>query len=311
MDLLNESSAVPRCPVFGRCGGCQLQHMRYDAQLRFKEESLRQTLSSVLSLAGVDVLPIIAAPSPWHYRRRARFHRLSDGTWGFYAGESHRLVSVGECHIAHPEINRALRTLPRQGTEHLELIWNEKTGKVSQYAAEAGRTFFTQVNPEQNERLKAIVKEWASPRKGLSVLELYAGGGNLTLPLARAGARVTAVESSAAAVAHGKKEGKGLSVTWMEGGTRQALQTLIDRKERWSLVLADPPRQGLRECAALLRRLAPDRIMYVSCNPESLARDLGVLVEDDGYRLTRVQPIDFFPQTTHLEVVAELHHSRS
>src|SRR3990167_11219508 len=87
---------APRCPVFGICGGCQLQHLGYEAQLRLKEERLREALAGI-DLSRVHVLPIIPAPSPWHYRHRVQVQRTTEGTIGFYTPGSHQLVPIDAC----------------------------------------------------------------------------------------------------------------------------------------------------------------------------------------------------------------------
>lgn len=315
MDSLSPANTnetvTPRCPVFGRCGGCQLQHLSYAAQLDWKMRRVREALSAALDLTDVTFLPILPAPSTWFYRRRAQF-QVGQGQTGFFSEATHTLVPVETCYIVHEKINESLQRLRASSAVHpmqrIELMWNDRRQTVDHYGAGAANTFFTQVNPEQNDRLRQVLFDWMDDLKGKRVLELYAGAGNFTIPLAERGATVTAVESSEAAVAVGSKQSKGLSVTWIGRSARHALKEALAEKPRprYEVGLLDPPRGGAAPCIPLLDQLAPQRLFYVSCNPHALAGDLKQLLAFGHYRLERVQPIDFFPQTQHVEVVCEL-----
>jgi 23S rRNA (uracil1939-C5)-methyltransferase len=169
-------------------------------------------------------------------------------------------------------------------------------------AVQAGT--FTQVNPEANRILVQTVLELAQPLEGRSVLDLYSGAGNLSLPLAEAGARVTAVEQSAGAAADAAAaaERRGLDAyRVLNERAESAARALSANGESFDLVVLDPPRSGARELMEPILALRPQSIVYVSCDPATLARDLAELSR--GYRVDRVQPIDMFPQTYHVETV--------
>lgn len=163
---------------------------------------------------------------------------------------------------------------------------------------------FTQVNPEGNQRLVERVLTLAAPRGEETVLDLFAGAGNFTLPLARLAHRVVAVEQSPGAVedaiANLRREGIR-NVEVRQGRVETELRSPRLTSRRFDVVILDPPRSGAREvCEELTRRPVP-RLVYVSCNPSTLARDLSIL--RSVYRIQRVQPIDLFPQTYHSETV--------
>lgn len=175
-------------------------------------------------------------------------------------------------------------------------------GVVVEFAGAA----FGQVNTEANRVLvSTAMRECKSTPFGLAV-ELYAGAGNFSLPLAAGGARVIAVETDSRAVEAGRESAR-------RAGLRH-LRFVVDRVEQWlaaatavapDLVLLDPPRSGLGGCANDLARLRAPKIVYVSCDPTTLARDVRVLASA-GYELRRVVPIDMFPQTFHVESVCTL-----
>lgn len=163
---------------------------------------------------------------------------------------------------------------------------------------------FTQVTREGNRLLVDTVARLAAPAAGLRVLDLYAGAGNLSARLSAAGAVVTAVEEFAASATDARRNLAALGgppARVITARAERALRQLVDAGERYDLVLLDPPRSGAAACVADLLRLAAPRLVYVSCDPATLARDLRALAA--AYRIDTVQPIDLFPQTYHVETV--------
>lgn len=163
---------------------------------------------------------------------------------------------------------------------------------------------FVQVNDQANAVLVRAVLDYARCGGEDEVLDLYAGFGNLSFPLARRARRVTAVERDGESVRagerHARERGDG-RVSFVAADVATFLRAAVRRVD---IAVLDPPRSGAAEAIEPLLRLAPRRIVYVSCNPSTLARDLHSLAP--RYRLVRVQPIDFFPQTYHVEAVAEI-----
>lgn len=170
-----------------------------------------------------------------------------------------------------------------------------------------GRGGFSQVNYRQNLALIGTVWEWAGLTGKERVLDLYCGNGNISIPLAPYAAEVFGVEGFAPSIvdaaANAEANGVG-NASFQVSDAAQAVRRLIKRQEKFDLVVLDPPRAGA-EAAAELAQLAPEKIIYVSCDPATLARDLAVL-GSNGYQVTRSRPLDMFPQTYHLESVTEL-----
>jgi 23S rRNA (uracil1939-C5)-methyltransferase len=160
---------------------------------------------------------------------------------------------------------------------------------------------FAQASESGNKALVAAVDRAVTPRKQARILELFAGQGNFTHVLARDAARVVAVD-----VAPGSG---GERIEWRSGRAEEVTAKLLRAGERFDWAVLDPPRTGARELVAPLAELAPTHILYVSCDPASLARDLEALVER-GYRAVRALVFDLMPQTAHLELLAVLtvHH---
>lgn len=167
---------------------------------------------------------------------------------------------------------------------------------------------FTQVNPKGNLRILDELLTAASLQKSDRILELYCGAGNFTLPLARQSHEVVAVEGHGRAIANGKLNAQknGIdNIRWISAPVPRTLVDLRRRREQFTKVVLDPPRVGAKGIETDLAALGAERILYVSCNPATLARDLAALAKH-GYKLRRVQPIDLFPQTFHVETLAVL-----
>ena len=193
--------------------------------------------------------------------------------------------------------------------EHLLLGRDHITESLDGVAFQISANSFFQTNTRQAERLFAIVEAACELGGAETLLDLYSGTGAISLLLARRARAVYGIELAAAAVADAIRNARANGIdncTFLAGEVRHVLPELIGQGVRASVVVADPPRAGFHPKAlSALAALAPQRIVYVSCNPSTLARDVGELVRH-GYRLEWVQPVDMFPQTPHIEAVARL-----
>ncbi|MBI2083176.1 MAG: class I SAM-dependent RNA methyltransferase [Deltaproteobacteria bacterium] len=307
----------PPCPVFGRCGGCQWQQIDYPSQLSSKELILRETLERIGGLKGISILPIISSAHPWNYRNRLQLHRDSKGRIGFLAREAHEVVEFEECFIADPKLNEAVQRLRREApTEHrlFELaMTHDSKVTLSGLKSEDDRAF-SQTNPSVNEELVKTVFQFAfggaeaAFTQKWNIVELYCGKGNLTFALAQAGGRVIAVDESREALKEAEEEAKKRRMTHLEfiaSAAEWGLKTVLRRGMPVDILVLDPPRRGAKEILDLLLVIKPRVIVYVSCDPSTLARDLKFLV-NRHYEVEMVRPLDMFPQTYHIESVTKL-----
>jgi 23S rRNA (uracil1939-C5)-methyltransferase len=168
---------------------------------------------------------------------------------------------------------------------------------------------FRQVNPEINRLLIGQILQWVRESGGRRLLELHAGMGNLSLPLALETEEVMAVESNPRAVENAQYNARRLgirNIIWRRSPAKRAVRDLLREGKRFHTLILDPPRQGAREVLEGILEMKPDHIFYVSCDPPTLARDLRILLQGGHYRVIRVLPLDMFPQTYHVETLSWL-----
>ena len=328
-----ERVAAP-CPLFTHCGGCHYQHAPYEFQLARKVDILREQLRRVGKIKWEGEISTISGPA-FGYRNRAQFH-IANGKIGYLAPASHDLIPVdGECPISSPRLNQALAEMRDRLPDRrfpnfvhsLEIFTDETKVQINiletdrpvaksfyewcqstvalEYATASGkfrvspRSFF-QVNRFLVDQLVDAAIGGAS---GATALDLYAGVGLFALPLARKFSKVAAVEAGVAAARdlEVNAQNAGLVIQHLQGRVEDHLARMTAAPD---FVVADPPRAGLgKTVVSHLARLKPVRLSIVSCDPATLARDVAGLTD---YKIDKLTLVDLFPQTYHLETVAQL-----
>ena len=315
---------APRCPLVGECGGCRWQHVSYAEQCRAKQAIVRDAYARIGGFAALPELEFHPCPAPYGYRARARLG-FRDGVVGYRRERSHRLCRAERCPVLVPALERALAELHEhapEGDGELTLCAGDdgevcitgdgRPGQAIELRVAGDRVrvspgVFCQANARLREPLALAVHEAVGT--GARALELFAGAGYFTLGIARRHARVLVVES------HGRAT-RDLAENLGTAGLENVEITtgLAERKLTGGrladfapeVVVLDPPRKGLHESLPVrIAALGARRIVYVACDPATQARDVRRLCER-GYGLARLQAFDLFPQTPHVEVLAEL-----
>lgn len=163
---------------------------------------------------------------------------------------------------------------------------------------------FSQVNPEVNEILVNLIFSWAHKLEARRILDLYAGMGNLSIPLSTLASRVVAVEVDPRAVENGLENSRRVgaeNIIWIRNSAAKAISDLVSKGEKFDLVVLDPPRAGAKEIMGAISLLDPKGVIYVSCDPATLARDIAILQRESPLRVQEIVPLDMFPQTYHIE----------
>lgn len=290
---------TPRCPLFGLCGGCAYQHMDYGHQVGVKTKQVEETLRRIGKIDPVAMGEPVAAPEPYGYRNRIRVH-AGQRAIGFYGADGQSLVDVPRCEIAAEEVNG-----------HLGRLRQSKRMRQGDYtlSARGHLGFFEQTNDgvaaRMLERVRGLVGEG-----GETLVDAYAGAGFFGHALAGLFRRVIGIEINAQAVASARRRARE-NEEYREGPVDRLLaDALIGAGDGDVLLLLDPPSEGVAaQVVAAIRERPPRCILYVSCNPATLARDLAAL--GGVYRPGPVIAVDMFPQTAEVEVIAPLERAGS
>lgn len=296
---------TPPCPYFGRCGGCSYQHIDYAHQLAIKWRQVRDVLQRIGKLKDVPMRPIIPSPVPYAYRNRITVH-AQDGVIGFFRRDSHRLIDIERCPISMDEVNRALGELRAQRVRdgHYTL------------RATSGPRIFSQANDAVANALRDLIAQLIPPGQQL-LIDAYCGAGYLAKGLLDKFEHVIGIDWDRFAVEAAQQTATEKE-TYIAGDIEVELgQTMsgafqaadLNRRrsgDRRSLTLiVDPPALGLTaEVRRVILDAAPGTLLYVSCNPATLARDLNELQQ--GFTIESVTPLDMFPQTAEIEVAVHL-----
>jgi 23S rRNA (uracil1939-C5)-methyltransferase len=333
----------PICPDYTRCGGCRMQHIAYGRQLELKRRQIEEIFRRIAAEPGPPVAAVIPSPLPFGWRGKAEFH-LSGGRGeprriGLMTQASHDLVEIEHCGIVEESINRKygeLRRALRSGEVRIagerQIVWSDEPGEPptsiftgpgrapdierivnSKHLSVPGRGFF-QANRALTGELVSQVIGMFDLTGSETVIDAYGGTGLFSLFLSPRAARIFGIEGDREAVrcARINLQRESLSNTeFLHGDVADVLRDqFISRKRKAEAVLLDPPRDGCGDGVLdALAALHPERIVYVSCNPATQARDCRRLSEH-GYTLRRLQPLDMFPQTAHIEAVALLTRER-
>jgi len=329
----------PRCPLFGRCGGCQYQDLRYDEQLKWKRRQVSELLEHMVGLA-LEVSPVIGSPREFGYRSKITPHFNaprpgSEPAIGFLRqGTRSEIVDVPRCEIATDGINARLSSArdevrgraARGGFERgSTLLLRDAGGKVTMDPGERvteevhlgpgeplrlaflARDFF-QNNPYILPAFASYVRDQARSSGARFLVDAYCGSGLFALAAASSFERVAGVEVSESSVAFARENAaaNGIANAVFAAGDASSIFAGLGFPGAETAVVIDPPRRGCDE--SFLRQLfayGPRAVVYVSCDPATQMRDLkGFLAA--GYAVTAVQPFDLFPQTRHLECVITL-----
>ena len=381
--------AKPECPYFGKCGGCDFQHMSYTEELSAKRQRVQDALTRIGGV-DVEVEEILGAKDPMHYRNKSQYPVGADGAIGFYRSRSHQVVPIDRCLIQSEVSDRTARAVGEWMKRYKVSAYDERTGKglvrhiyvrvnqrgeslccvvvngkqlprepeLAAYICAAapktvgvvlntntsrgnvilgdkyrtlwGQDFlmdtlcglsfklsvpsFYQVNRNQAEVLYGKALEFASLTGEETVLDLYCGTGTITLCLAQKAKRAIGAEIVPPAIEDAKENAKRNGIENVEffcGDASDIAAKLQAEGLRPDVITVDPPRKGLApEVIASVAAMGPERVVYVSCDPATLGRDVKIFREF-GYETRRAAAVDMFPGTAHVESVVQLERKQS
>lgn len=380
----------PQCPVANRCGGCTLQHLKYEAQLLQKQNKVRENIKRIGGFENINVNPTIGMDMPYHYRNKSQYPVNNAGgniNIGFYSLGSHKIVNYDNCLISgkvNQKIIKAIREfieennipayneetgkglirhiLIREGYYTNEILvclvvnsnkfkykrefvsslsnieniksivvnyntsktnvilgkkcqtlWGEDyiTDKIGDIKFRISPLSFFQVNPIQTFKLYSKVLEYANLKGNEIVIDAYCGIGTISLFLAQKAKKVYGIEIVPQAIENANENTKINNINNAEfflGKSEDIVPKLYSEKGvKPDVMVVDPPRKGCQESLLkLMLNMKPEKIVYVSCDSATLARDLKILCENGEYEIVEVQPVDMFPHSYHIESVCAL-----
>ena len=284
--------AQPQCPYFGRCGGCAYQHIDYEHQLAIKFRQVRDVLQRIGKLKDVPMRPIVPSALSYGYRNRITVH-AEDGVVGFFRRDSHRLIDIEQCPISMDEVNRALADLRAHRVAD---------GHYTLRAADGPRVF-SQTNDAVANALRDLITKLIPDGQQL-LIDAYCGAGFFAKALLDKFERVIGIDWDRFAIDTARQTATGKEI-YVAGDIDVELRNALQQSAGNAVLIVDPPATGLGAGARqAIVDLAPASVIYVSCNPATLARDLKELQEK--FRIESVTPLDMFPQTAEIEVVVHL-----
>jgi 23S rRNA (uracil1939-C5)-methyltransferase len=285
------------CPVFLKCGGCNYQHIDYGHQIHIKENQLREALRRLGGVSEPPVSAMVASPEHHGYRNRITVH-VKEGLAGFFAEGSNRVVPVDRCLIASDDVNAGLKELRESRPRDGDYLIGEK----KRYGG------FRQVNNSvagilQETVTAGIRSDREKGRVGELLIDAYCGAGFFAHVLQSLFNKVIGIERSIGSVAMARRRAAS-NEEYLEGGVEEMLPAALSSgSSGGTTLILDPPSEGLAtEVTDAILERPPARIIYVSCDPATLARDVRRL--SGRYRLDRVTPLDMFPQTAEIESVS-------
>ena len=321
---------APECRYFGACGGCQYQHIAYAAQLRFKHKQIADLFERVGKISRAVVAPVLPCPAPYGYRNRIMIRSQWNGpakklVIGFIRADNQFVESIEECKIAEPALNEQIKHVranppPKGGIKVVLRVqpenWDVPPDSFFQNnffllpkLVEVVRGFLTDHESELPNAHARPTGKMPVPLKHL--IDLYCGVGFFGIEAADVVESFVGVEYDQLAIKAARQNAAARNITngeFISAKVEAVLPALLEKfsPEKTSVIL-DPPRKGCwPETLELLRQTQPAQVIYVSCHPATMARDLNILCADGVFELVRVQPLDMFPQTQHVECVADL-----
>ncbi len=377
VDILKQSNqrVTPKCPHFGLCGGCKLQHMDAGAQVAAKQRLLENDLWHIGKVKADNMLPPLYGPT-WGYRHKARLsvkyvEKKQRVLVGFNEKGTRYVADMNSCEVLVPAVSALIAPLQSmivelsirdklpqielavgegdvivlilrimdvlnandetllkafadnhqvqiwtqtKGPDTIKPYWPEVPPALAYSLPEFDLTYpfkpneFTQVNPQINQVMIRRAMQLLNPQTAEKIADFFCGIGNFTLPIARSGANVLGLEGLANLVDRANESATLNKITNVDFGVadlfKMTPESLVElgKFDKW---LVDPPRDGAFELIkAIEPTSAPILIVYVSCNPATLARDAGILVNEKGYTLSAAGVINMFPHTAHVESIA-------
>ena len=381
----SQERVEPFCPLYKECGGCQLQHLSYSAQLKWKRQQVVDAIERIGKISGVEVFDTLGMENPLLYRNKMQFPVGKNLKIGCYARGSHKIIDTDSCMIQNAQNDKILAAVRKIATKFNIQPYNEDThkgflrhvmgrvgsngefmivlvtatknfpneknfvralikevpnvtsiqqnvqtfknnvilgretkilfgkptihDKIGDFRFNISARSFFQVNTAQAEILYKTALDFANLRGNELIIDAYCGTGTISLFMAKKARKVIGVEVVSSAISDAIKNARENHIKNAEFIVGDVVKILPKISDYAEVVIVDPPRAGCdKKVLETFAAMKPEKIIYVSCNPATLARDLKIL-DEFGYKTKKIQPVDMFPFTSHIEAVAQVIHA--
>lgn len=305
------------CPYESICGGCNLAHLSFTKEQKFKEEKVKEVIEKFAKIPSDKIKPIIY-DNPYHYRNKITLH--TDGNnIGLYQKQTNNIIPITECLLLNDKLNKVLINVNPTKKKDIILKIGNKTDEIlsptnkkdyiisyiGNKKYKISEKSFFQVNSVITEKLYEEIKQIIQEKKSKNVLDLYCGTGTIGIYIHECVDKVLGIESCKEAIedANDNKQLNNATNCTYKLGKVEDLTTEITKE--YDIAIIDPPRSGLhKNVIKKLLEITPENLIYVSCDPVTLARDLNLLKEK--YKVEYIRPYNMFPRTYHVECCSVL-----
>jgi 23S rRNA (uracil1939-C5)-methyltransferase len=298
----SQSVSISNCPYCLDCGGCDYVDLPYSETLKIKLKEVKKLLKdNDAKPQNLENMAITASPKVFNYRNRCQLH-IKNGVAGFFKKRTHDLIKIDKCLMLDERINQKIAELrfPRTYNGKVELYLRGNT-VAERLVEKKYDNYFGQVNNHINAVITKKILELLAPQKSDELLELYCGNGNFTFAIAEStpGIKITGIDIKVPSTPRKGIEFLGVDA---EKGLKQLAS--MGKLSSYNKVLLDPPRAGAgKNVSSIIASIRPERIVYVSCNPETNTEDANILCSK-GYSWTHMELLDMFPFTKYVESIS-------
>ena len=313
----SENRTKPICPYYDKCGGCNLDHMSFKKENEYKEIKVKEILEKFAQIPNNKIKTIVY-DKPYHYRNKITLHH-EDEKIGLYQKKTHEIIPIKSCYLVNDDLNNEIKNVRQTNDDEIILRIGNKTreilnstnnkNKIISYIGnkkyQISEKSFFQVNSTITEKLYNEIKEIINHSNSENVLDLYCGTGTIGIYISDIVNKVLGIESCKEAVEdanYNKKLNNAAKCTYKLGKVEDLTKEIT---KEYDTAIIDPPRSGLdKKVIEKLLEIKPKTLIYVSCDPVTLARDLNLLKEK--YNIEYIQPYNMFPRTYHVECLSLL-----
>jgi len=328
IDTSSEDRIQPECEHFGNCGGCQLQHITYEKELYYKEQQVEELIKRISGIKDFELESIVASNKPYGYRDVIRLHRGKDERVGFFGKRSRSVVTIKNCPVSARSINDKLSSIACGKKNNEIVLKSDNNGNVWMSGSKQERFFldryndvelflspdaFSQVNRYIAVNIAEVLEGLiGKDNKNVAFFDVYCGAGFFSFLLKNDLDTFIGIDENKVAIECAKKtlaKGTSINKKFYRGIVEKMFIDVYKRHKRdKNILLLNPPRTGVQK--SFLETLKDldgiNKIYYLSCDPARLARDIKILTQPGKLHLKKIIPFDMFPQTKHIETLAEL-----